>query len=67
MHYFEYNDQPVLGRFDGENMQIGLIDVCSKPYTEGLEEFTKVGYNMYEILTGEKKIKKFKWKFNPRF
>ncbi len=67
MHYFEYNDQPVLGRFDGENMQIGLVDVCSKPYTEGLEELTQVSYNMYEILTGEKKIKKFKWKFNPRF
>jgi hypothetical protein len=31
-HYFQWSDQPALGRFDGENLNIGLVDVCNKPY-----------------------------------
>ena len=30
-HYFVLNDQEVLGRFDGENFQIGFVDVCHRP------------------------------------
>ena len=33
-HWFEYQDEAVTGRFDGENYQIGLIDVCDRPYKE---------------------------------
>ncbi len=33
-HYFQLNDQPYLGRFDGENYNIGLVDVCNREYTE---------------------------------
>lgn len=33
-HYFMWNDQHVMGRFDGENMQIGLHDICYRPYSE---------------------------------
>ncbi len=36
-HYFLWNDQHVMGRFDGENMQIGLHDICYKPYPEKVE------------------------------
>jgi hypothetical protein len=36
-HYFQFADQPVLGRFDGENYQIGLVDICLRPYLEILE------------------------------
>ncbi len=67
MHYFEYNDQPVMGRFDGENMQIGLVDVCEKPYYTALERLSKINYDMYEIMTGEKTVSEIKWEFNPRF
>ncbi len=31
-HYFQYADQAYLGRFDGENYQIGMVDVCHRPY-----------------------------------
>lgn len=31
VHYFQLNDQPVLGRFVGENYQIGTVDVCQRP------------------------------------
>ena len=33
-HYFQWNDQHVAGRFDGENWQIGLVDICQRPYEE---------------------------------
>ena len=33
-HYFQLNDQPYLGRFDGENYNIGLVDICGREYTD---------------------------------
>ena len=33
-HYFCLYDQPYLGRFDGENYNIGLLDICNREYTE---------------------------------
>ena len=33
-HYFQLNDQPYLGRFDGENYNIGLVDICCVEYSE---------------------------------
>lgn len=47
-HWFQYGDQPLTGRSDGENYQIGLIDVCDRPYTETIEACRSVGYKMYE-------------------
>ncbi|WP_404424474.1 hypothetical protein [Nibricoccus sp. IMCC34717] len=34
LHYFILNDQGYLGRFDGENFQIGFLDVCLTEYSE---------------------------------
>lgn len=36
-HYFQCYDQFVLGRFDGENYNIGLFDICLRPYGEMLQ------------------------------
>ena len=33
-HYFMLNDQSCLGRYDGENYQIGMLDVCMQKYAE---------------------------------
>jgi hypothetical protein len=33
-HYFQLNDQPYLGRYDGENYNIGLVDICGREYEE---------------------------------
>lgn len=33
-HWFLYRDQPVLGRSDGENYAVGLVDVTDTPYPE---------------------------------
>lgn len=51
-HYFEYNDQPYLGRFDGEAMPHGLIDICNKPH-ECVEYFRRINKVMYEVATGK--------------
>jgi hypothetical protein len=53
IHYFEFNDQPLLGRFDGENMQHGLIDVCNKPYYDCVEKIQETNLKMYEIINGD--------------
>ena len=34
VHWFQWQDQPVLGRMDGENYNIGLVDVTNRPYPE---------------------------------
>jgi hypothetical protein len=47
-HWFQYKDQATTGRGDGENYQIGFIDVCDKPYPEIVEACREVGYNLYE-------------------
>lgn len=52
VHYFQFNDQPVLGRFDGENYQIGVIDVCQQPYEEFVNEMKLSHERVYDIRTG---------------
>lgn len=51
-HYFELNDQPVLGRFDGECMQHGLISVCNVPYPELTSAMEALADRMYDIVAG---------------
>ncbi len=51
-HYFQWGDQPVLGRFDGENCNIGLVDVCHRPYAEMIREIVKTHERMYQICMG---------------
>ncbi len=46
-HWFQYKDEPTAGRGDGENYQIGLINVCDTPYPETIEAVRDIGYQMY--------------------
>lgn len=46
-HWFQYKDQATTGRGDGENYQIGFVDICDKPYDEIVRECRNVGYTMY--------------------
>lgn len=53
VHYFQMYDQSVLGRFDGENYHIGLVDVCNRPY-EALAWAARTSHEkMYKIAAGE--------------
>jgi hypothetical protein len=54
-HWFQYGDQPTTGRGDGENYQIGLLDVCDTPYPDTIEAVREVGYGLYAYReAGEK-------------
>ncbi len=46
-HWFQYGDQATTGRGDGENYQIGLVDICDTPYPETIEAVRQVGTTMY--------------------
>ena len=53
-HYFSLNDQPVLGRYDGENCQIGAVDVCVKPYETFTKDVTAVNEEIYALTDGKR-------------
>ncbi|MBC8078841.1 MAG: beta-galactosidase, partial [Gorillibacterium sp.] len=53
-HYFILSDQAALGRFDGENYQIGLVNVCHQPYDEMLHYVTETNRTIYQVASGEK-------------
>jgi len=47
-HWFKYQDESTTGRpLDGENYQIGFLDVCDTPYPETVAACRQVGYNLY--------------------
>jgi len=47
-HWFQYGDQATTGRGDGENYQIGLVNVADVPYPETVAAVRDVGYAMYD-------------------
>ena len=52
-HWFQYNDQFCLGRMDGENYQIGMVDVCMRPHKELLEAAYETNKVLYKVKNGE--------------
>lgn len=53
VHYFQWLDQPVFGRSDGENYNIGVLSITYTPYKELVEAMKQTNLNIYEIITGE--------------
>ena len=51
-HYFILNDQACLGRLDGENYQIGVVDVCHKPYEEFVRGIRETNRTIYQVAAG---------------
>ena len=48
-HWFKYTDEPTTGRaLDGENYQIGFLDIVDTPYPETIAACREVGYALYE-------------------
>jgi len=48
-HWFQYYDQPPTGRFDGENYQTGLLDICDTPYPETVAACRGIGSTFYQV------------------
>ena len=51
-HWFQWLDQPSTGRFDGENYNIGFLDVTDLPYTELINEAIKTHEKIFDIHSG---------------
>ncbi len=51
-HWFQYRDQATTGRTDGENYQIGLVDICDTPYPETIAAARAVGEELYKLRSG---------------
>jgi hypothetical protein len=47
VHWFQMYDEPVTGRGDGENYQIGFLDICDQPYPETIEASRFAGNQLY--------------------
>lgn len=52
-HWFQYKDQPTTGRGDGENYQIGFVDICDTPYPEIVQAAREIARSMYEYRFDE--------------
>jgi agarase len=45
-------DQPATGRgLDGENYQIGFLDICDTPYPEIITASREIGKELYAEIT----------------
>jgi hypothetical protein len=52
-HWFQYREQNVTGRSDGENYQIGFVDICDTPYQEIINASRRIGQRLYELRLEE--------------
>jgi hypothetical protein len=56
-HWFQYKDQATTGRSDGENYQIGFLDICDTPYPETIQASRYVGDGIYQYRLGKSEIR----------
>jgi hypothetical protein len=49
-HWFQWRDQPVGGRYDGENYDIGFFDVTDRPKELLIRAASEAGRNLYSAI-----------------
>ena len=52
-YWFAWRDEPVLGRMDGENYNIGFVDVTDRPYAELVEAAKATHKRLLEVHSGK--------------
>lgn len=52
-HYFQLCDQPVTGRFDGENYNLGFVSVTDQPYAELVSFARQTHRRVYAVHAGK--------------
>jgi len=52
-HWFQYTDQPTIGRNDGENGNVGFVSITDTPYTELIAAARQVHNEMYARRFGK--------------
>jgi hypothetical protein len=53
VHYFILYDQSAIGRYDGENYNIGFLDVCNRPYEELCAAARASHERLYAVASAE--------------
>jgi hypothetical protein len=53
VHYFTLYDESALGRFDGENWNIGFLDVCNRSYAPLAEAARASHERLYPVAAGQ--------------
>jgi len=48
-HWFQFREQVITGRTDGENYQIGFVDICDTPYEYVIKAARRIGHGMYQL------------------
>ena len=48
-HWFQYAEQPPTGRGDGENYNVGIVDLADKPFPELVKHIKELGYRFYDF------------------
>jgi hypothetical protein len=52
-HWFQWMDQPSTGRNDGENYNIGFVDVTDRPYSELTNAAKEIFKRLHDIHAGK--------------
>ncbi len=52
-HWFAWRDEPVLGRNDGENYNIGFVDVTDRPYPELIDAVKATNHRLMDVHSGK--------------
>lgn len=52
-HWFQWRDEPVTGRQDGENYNIGFVDSTDRPYPELVDAAKTTHKRLYEVHAGK--------------
>lgn len=53
-HWFQWVDEPNTGRFDGENYNIGLVDVTDQPYPALVEALRATHQTLLDVHAGRR-------------
>ncbi|MBC8135092.1 MAG: beta-galactosidase [Fibrella sp.] len=51
-HFFQFRDQPLSGRTDGEAVLRGMVDVADTPHFDLVEVNRRVAYELYSLRSG---------------
>ncbi len=51
-HYFQMVDQPVTGRYDGENYNLGFVNQLDLPYPEMVVSARATHRRIYQVHSG---------------
>lgn len=52
-HWFQWRDEPALGRNDGENYNIGFVDINDRPYQDLVEAAKLTNRRLFDVHSGK--------------